>query len=299
MKYIFLIGLTLALLTSCSDMEEEITWNTKNIPAKAVVEGYLTTDTCYQKIRLTQTADYFLNEPTPRISGAQVSVTDGSKTYLFEEADTAPGDYYSTVQFAGIPGAAYTLNVELANPIDGTASLSASDKMIQGFNIDSMKVYIYKNPYAAYNTGDEEVDSTITVFYMNGSQPKDIVNYYTVQIYKSGVPIYKDISEIELMSDEYSEDPEETELFYFYMGNFTVNDTMTIELTSITKEYYEYIRTIQELSTPPDVLGFSGPPADAVGNVNGGSQLGFFSTGQKTRFTAVARRPENIKEAIY
>lgn len=298
MKYILLIGLTVVLLNSCTEMEEEITWETKNIPAKTVVEGSIVTDYSYQKIRLSETGDYFMDKQTPRISGAQVSVTDGSNTYLFEEADTAPGNYYSTEMFAGISGNTYILNVELPKTIDNTASITAKEEMIQGFSIDSMNVYIFKNPYAEYAEDDEEKDSTITVFYMMGNQPKDVTNYYMVQIYKSGVPLFEDISEIELMSDEYSEDANDNELFFYYMGNIKIGDTMAIELTSITKDYYEYIRTLQELTTPPDVFGFSGPPADAVGNVNEGKQLGYFFTGQKSRYTAIATKPDDIKATI-
>lgn len=285
------------MLAGCNDMEEEITWDTKNIPAKAVVEGNITSDTCYQRIRLSQTADYFLNVKTPRIAGAQVTITDGSHSFIFKESDTVPGDYYSTEMFAGIPGNTYSLNVSLKEPIDGTSTLTANDQMIQGFSIDSMKVYVFESPFAAFSE-EEEKDSTIVLFYMNGSQPKNVVNYYLVQIYRNGVPFFENIADMEMINDEYSEDPEETELLYFYIGNVVVKDTMSIELTSISKEYYEYVRTFKDLITPPDPLGFSGPPADAVGNINSGKQLGFFYTGQKSRFTAIARKPENMGEAV-
>jgi hypothetical protein len=299
MKYIVFITLTIIILTGCSNMEEEITWNTKNVPAKAVVEGSIISDTCYQRIRLTQSADYFLNDKTPRISDAQVTVTDGSHIYIFEESDSVPGDYYSTERFAGIPGITYNLNVNLQEPLDGTSTLSANDQMIQGFSIDSLKVYVFKNPYAAFRQeDDEDVDTTIVVFYMIGKQPKDVVNYYLVQIYRNGVPAFDNIGDMELINDEYSEDPEETELFFFYEKNVAVNDTMSIELTSVSKEFYEYVSTLKNLATPPDAMGFSGPPADVVGNINSGSQKGFFYTGQKSRFTAIAREPENIRETV-
>jgi hypothetical protein len=278
-------------------MTQEITWETKNIPDKAVVEGQIVTDNCHQKIKLSTTADYFHNEKTPRISNAQVSVSDGTTTYYFEESDTAAGVYYSIDMFAGIPGNTYTLNIELPEPLDGTSSLTASDYMIQGFNIDSMKVYIFDNPYAAF-TEEEDEDSTITVFYMQGSQPKNVVNYYLVQIFQDGKPIFDDVTELGRMSDEYSDDPEDTELFFYYMGKFTIGDTLSIEMTSVSKEFYEYVRTLGELTTPPDVFGFSGPPADAVGNINRGSQLGYFSTGQKARYTAIAQKAEDIRETV-
>jgi len=297
MKYILLFSIALTILAGCENMEEEISWDTKNIPAKAVVEGSITSDTCYQRIRLTQTADYFLNGPTPRITGADVIVSDGSHTFIFKESDTVPGDYYSTEMFAGIPGNTYSLNVNLKEPIDGISTLTANDQMIQGFIIDSAKVYVYENPFVAFSD-EEDKDSTIIVFYMNGNQPKNIVNYYLIQMYRNGVPYFEKLGDMEMMNDEYSEDPEETELVFYYIGDLLVKDTISIELTSVSKEYYEYVRKFKDLLIPPDPLGFSGPPADAVGNINGGKQIGFFYTGQKSRSTAIAQEPENIKETV-
>jgi hypothetical protein len=297
MKVILYITIALIFFTSCQDMTQEINWNTKNIPSKAVVEGQIVTEYRFQKIILSKTADYFLDEQTPRISGALVTVSDGTTTYYFDEADTAKGVYYSTEMFAGIAGRTYTLNVTLPESLNGTSTINAKDEIIQGFSIDSMNVYIFKNPFAAF-TEEADQDTTITVFYMKGNQPKDIINYYLIQVYKSGVPVYKNITEMGMLSDEYSEDPQETELFYYYMGKFTVGDTLSIEVISISKQYYEYIRTLGELNTPPDPLGFSGPPADAIGNINDGKQLGYFSAGQITRFTAIAQKAENIKEAV-
>lgn len=294
MKYIFYISFILFLLSSCNDMEEEITWETKNIPAKAVVEGSIINDTCYQIIRLSQTGDYFLNEKTPRITGAGVTVTDGVNTYIFEEADSVPGDYYSVEKFAGIPGRTYTLNVNLSEPIEGVSTLTAYDAMIQGFIIDSMKAYVFENSFS----DEPEDDSTIVLFYLNGNQPPNITNYYLVQMYRNGIPTFKSIIDMELYNDEYSDDPESTELVFYFMENVVIDDEMSIEITSITKEYYEYVRTLKEVVTPPDVLGFSGPPADAIGNINNGDHLGFFFAGQKSRCTVLATEPEDIKDKI-
>jgi len=269
-------------------MDEKISWNTKNIPAKVVVEGGIVTDYCYQMIKLTESGDYFLNATTKRISNASVIISDGTNEFPFTESATIVGSYYSNEKFAGEPGKTYTLHIDLQEPIDNISTLTANDQLVQGFKVDSMFALLFKNPLYGLN---DNTDSTAIILVLYGNQLLKNDNYYLIQLYRNGQAIYKNIDELTLFKNENTANPDFSGMVIFIQEDVVLHDKIAIDLMAISKEYYEYIREIKEIVAPPDPLGFSGPPADAIGNVNNGSRMGFFYTEQISRATTILREP--------
>jgi hypothetical protein len=68
----------------------------------------------------------------------------------------------------------------------------------------------------------------------------------------------------------------ESVVVFYLTSNFTYGDTLTLELLSLPKEYKLFLDGVNQISQSADPFGFSGPPANAVGNVNDGEALGFF-----------------------
>ena len=67
------------------------------------------------------------------------------------------------------------------------------------------------------------------------------------------------------------------------MEDFIAGDTLDMEFRSINEAYYDFINGVKRISRGTDPFGFSGPPANAIGNIEGGDALGFFIASAVTR----------------
>ncbi len=74
----------LFLLASCTERINDLQLD--NTYTRLTVYGELTDEPGHPWVRLTTTADYFINKPSPTVSGATVYIIDGKDTvYLPEE----------------------------------------------------------------------------------------------------------------------------------------------------------------------------------------------------------------------
>lgn len=281
------IILVFVFITSCDDMVKEIDWETESIPPRIVVDGGITNQMGLHPIKLSVTADYFNNHPEGKVLDATVVVKTNSRTISYVEDAENRGTYYAVQPFKGDENTSYTLNIDLAIPIDGYANYLAQSDIVEGMRIDSIQAFLYPSFGGMGNDEEEEVDengeiieqdSMILVAVLFGREPSHINNYYSAHVSRNGVSIEELIQDEPHFNDADYE-MNGTDAFVMVIeDSFEVGDTLGINLISISEEYEYFLTGLNRISQPEDPFGFSGPPANAVGNINNGG-LGFFSCG--------------------
>lgn len=123
------------LLSSCEDI---VTLNMPSSDHYMIIEATLTNVPGPQKIILTRSQDYFDNTDAPRITGANVSISDSEgREYLFTESKTEMGSYVWTpttpTDIFGKVGKTFKLTVKSANE-----TFTASETMKRVPPIDSI-----------------------------------------------------------------------------------------------------------------------------------------------------------------
>lgn len=266
-----ILAIAFFLVISLWNCTERIEVNVDSSYTRLVVEGYVTTDTAAHWVRLSTTSDYFYNQPAPSVRGAIVSIDDGDQVHFLAESDTIAGMYYTSVDFHGIPGKTYTLNIRNVD-IDGdgtTEDYSASSPLNPVNHLDSITLKYFN----AFGFTGYEVQ-----LYAWDPPSRD---WYSFKLHKNGVLITDTLYELLVENDE------------FFNGNYThgitaqflindkpeevveVGDTITFEINGITEEYYNYIIEVQSQIYTQSPL-FSGPPANIRTNLDNDA-IGFFT----------------------
>jgi len=264
-------------LSSCYKFQEEISWNIKDHPAMLVVEGTITNELKNQTIKLTLSNAYFSSEPPQAIRGATVYIDNGDNRFEFNESGEEYGLYLSNDSFAALPGITYHLFITLKDEINDQKEYTALSAIPEGLDIDSIHCEIYKLPLSqeifSYSVSDDtEKDTTILAVYYYGEKPQSPGHYFFAKIFRNNQPMFNDVKDYPFSNDvalngAYSNLMEVT-------GNVAANDTITFSLFSINKEYYRYIDAISKIDMTGSIFSQAGPPANAMGNVEGA--LGFF-----------------------
>ena len=262
-------------LSSCVKSVEEISWDLKDHPPMLVVDGAVTNEFKNQGIRLTVSDPYFSTDVPEPVHGATISVSDGNNLYVFSENADYTGWYFSDEPFAGESGKTYNLQIELQESMNGRKDYTASSTLPEGLDIDSIQCAIYELPDAFYGSeADEVTDTTILVVLYFGNEPESPGNYYFAKIYRNNAPTFSGVK-----SYPFTDDNERNGEYINYMAiirNVADMDSITFNLYSINKAYYDYINAISKMDESGDIYSPQGPPANALGNVDGA--LGFFLT---------------------
>lgn len=235
---------------------------------RLVVEGQITTDTLTHYVQLSTSGDYLIDRSTPKINDAKVYVVvDGDTIHYVKQ--TEDGLFGSANLFYGVPNKTYQLNV-VGVDIDKDGILedyTAESTMPNPMTVDSISL--------GYNV-------RIEVWFVNlwaTDPPED--SYY---IYKTGVngTILTDtITEWQLQNDDLFKGGKTLGAFAQTVGqggsqNAILNDTILLEVSSITKDYFQFSNNLRSETFGSNPL-FGGPPANVIGNISDGA-LGFFST---------------------
>ncbi len=261
-RIFILLGISFGLLHGCTEridieLEQEFT--------RLSVEGYVTADkNTFQFVRLTKTAGYFSNEPPPPVSGATVSVDDGTNLFMFTEDQQNPGYYRPPQDFQGIPGKKYQLSVELAEEIAGTTHFEATETMPPlSDDIDSIRI-IYRSDF----------DFWAIKFY--GYDPPG-PNFYMFNAIRNGVLITDSIQKVNVTDDKLVDNSYINGAYVMILDRTELNpgDQFTLITSSISEEYYNYILGLQAELHPKNPL-FSGPPANVTTNLSSGG-VGYFA----------------------
>jgi hypothetical protein len=246
--------------------------------ARLVVDGSLTTDTMAHTVLLTTTSSYFYNEPAPPVTGAKVSITDG--TLSFDLNETQPGVYRTASSVFGIPGKTYSLSIKLAEPVGGHAEYSATSTLYPISSLDSVSLLFH--PEWARN-GIWEVKCYV--------QEPPTVDFYRFMVLKNQKLLTDTINEWFVTDDKFFNGSytNGATVAYLQQGSpqegLKPGDTVGVEVNSIGKEYYNFIIEAQTELFGSNPL-FSGPPANVKGNISNGA-IGFFSAYSATRSYAI------------
>jgi hypothetical protein len=265
----------LITITSCT---EKIDITLDESYTRLVVDGSITTDTLAHTVRLTKTSSYYYDQPSPTVSNAQVSISDGEQT--FDLTEYAPGVYRTDSTVHGIDGHTYTLSIKLADPIGGYSEYSASSTLYPVVPLDSVSLYFHSN---WSSDGIWEVKCYVL-------EPPT-VDFYRFLIYRNHELLTDSLRKWFVTDDK------------FLNGNYTngigigyidqgspgeglhQGDTVTVEVNNIGKDYYNFLVEAQTELFGSNPL-FSGPPANVKRNINNGG-VGFFAAYSTTRSSAV------------
>lgn len=268
LKRYILFPVILLLAYACT---EKIDVRLDSTYTRLVVDGAIGSDTGAYEVRLTKTADYFYNEPVPRVVNAQVVLTDGTNNYpLYETEPGVSGIYATDTSFHGTAGTDYTLNILLEEEIAGTKEYTAACRMNPVTKIDSIQA-VFQPDWG--ENGFWEV----RVF---AQEPGDEVNYYLFQLYRNGTLLTDSISKYMITDDVYFNGNYITGATAMYLDNsdtaqsISPGDTIVLKMSGITKEYYDFIFQVQMAGF--NIPFFSSPPANVYTNVSHDA-VGFFA----------------------
>lgn len=258
---IFLIITIAAILSSCT---EKIDIKLDDTYTRIVVDGEITSETKAHQVILTKTTNYFYNEVPPPATGATVTISDGTNTYSLTETD--PGIYKTTPDVQGVAGRVYTLSIsDIDVDGDGVDDIfTASSEMKPTWAIDSITQEVF------------DPTETPLRYLINGWGQEDPEpgQYYLWRYYKNSTLETDTLDELIFVDDEGVNGNYISGLTMFLV-DADINDTITVESRSITKEYYEFINSFMQ-ETAWNAGSFGGPPANIKTNVSNGG-LGYFN----------------------
>ncbi len=265
------MGLLMLTCLGCED--EQIAWETEDVPQMLVVEGQLTNQRQHHQITLSTSANYFSNVKTPRVTGANLRITSPGDTLAFVEEANQPGVYTSKRAVAGVPGKTYQLDIRLEKPINGRTRYQASQTMPQGFWLDTIQATTYKNPVYVEQA---PIDSLVLYLSVLGEEPTPAGDYYTMNLFRNNRPLNDTIDQTNIYSDREAFKGYPPYNFYFF-ESFRAGDTLELEICSASHAYRRYLNGLQNIvNQSGNPFDLSGPPANAIGNIENGEALGFF-----------------------
>lgn len=285
--YLLSTGLLLGW-TSCT---ERMDIDLEDAQKRLVVYGTLTTDTTNHTVRLSQTSNY-LDEPGGKsISDAQVRITGSDEAeFHLTEKPSQPGVYETDSNIYGREGVRYTLhitNVDINN--DGeTETYKATDRLKPKVEADSIQVRYSEDFFPRFE---------IVLF---ADEPGG-KQFYVFRLYKNNRLLTDSLDEVVARPDEFIDtiSPEEG----ITVQTLTLqkkderpepNDTITLELNSVTEQYYYFISRLQEETRYRNPV-ISGPPANVPSNLTNGA-VGFFGTYPVERVSTVFTKDIDIPD---
>lgn len=253
---------------------------------RLVVFGTITTDSIQHEIILSKTTDYFYNEPPPAVQNALVYISFNDSLIRLNEVPERPGNYRMAEPFKGVPGEIYKLEIKGVDIDDDNIeeSYEASTQMPQIESADSIQLQKFITPF-------------FSGFQLLLFSPDPVgQNWYNYKILRNNELLNRKIADYTVQPDEFStngyisglpvgflnDEDEEEALF--------PGDTVTLEINSISEEYYKFIVNAQNEIFGNNPL-FSGPPANVNTNISNGA-VGIFTAYSIDRISIVTPLPD-------
>ncbi|NOX47113.1 MAG: DUF4249 domain-containing protein [Chlorobi bacterium] len=261
----FFVAIATFFLTSCTeriDIELDTTFS------RLVIEGLVTTDTTSHQVMLSWSTDYYNPETPEGVSNAVVTIDDGFEIVTLQESTERAGLYETAPDYFGVVGRTYTLNVDLAEPINEIYNFTATNELNYVAPIDSITLG-YREHFRAYE---------VKIY----AQDPPTTDFYAFNIFKNNIHITDTIKKVSITDDQ------------FFNGNYTngapvyflrdddpvdkvfVGDTIILQMSGITETYFNFIKDVQSETFEFNNPLFSGPPANISTNLSGGA-MGFFA----------------------
>jgi hypothetical protein len=250
---------------------------------RLVVYGEITTDSVRQTIELSSTTDYFYNQPPPPVKNASVSITFNDTSIILTES--APGTYQTPGAFRGFPGTTYYLNITDVD-ID-------EDGVIEQYNAETTMPVIERADSISLNR-------FITPFFSGfqialWSPEPSGVQYYNYKLLRNGELINRNLSDFTIQPDDFFKNNYISGVPVGFLNDddpiefILPGDTVTLEINSITREYYDFIFEAQNELFGNNPL-FSGPPANVSSNLSNGA-VGIFTAYAVDRVSTILKGP--------
>jgi hypothetical protein len=268
------------LAASCT---EKVTIKLDSTYTRLVVDGHIAADTMAYTVNLTTTSDYFSNTTAPRVVNATVSLTDGTNTFpLTESIAGISGVYRTQPKFAGSIGKTYTLDITLPQAIAGQTYYTAACELPGVTKLDSIQ--------AELNTSiGKDGIWEVKIF---AQDPPGQKNYYMMNLYRNGKLWSDTLDKVRVTDNQFFAGNYINGAVGFYINNSHAwetlypGDTIMVELSGITKEYYNFINEVRQAGF--SIPFFSGPPANVESNVSNNG-VGFFSAYSSSYATIIVR----------
>ena len=231
---------------------------------RLVVEGYISTDTTRQMVRLSKLGDALKKDPVQVISNALITISDGTTTFRLTEDQTRKGTYFTSPDVFGVAGRTYSLlikNVDINN--DQVMEEYTAQSLLKRLNpIDSI--------HLVYNTSNPDFKSWSVNLY--SLDPGEGRNFYLLKVRKNNILLTDSVFKYSI-ADNYSFEGKYFDGFPVYSiredrktEKLTPGDTVTLEMYGITEDYYSFIYSYIA-DYYPKVPIFSGPSANIPTNI--------------------------------
>lgn len=258
-KFIYIALLSLCVISCTQDINIDL----KSTTPELVVDGCITTDTTTHTVYLKKTADYFSNKAADRISGATVSLSDGSSSITLTENAHDLGAYQTPANYYGVVGKTYTLHISNVDVNDDGVKevYEATSTIPTKFQVDSIgivKTKSFGNNYWYVNVWMQD--------------PPVERNYYLIKAYRNDTCATDSIQLWGAESDEIFNG--------YYLNNVTFvalrdiaseklsnNDKVTLEVSGISEDYMYFINDVIDEYWGRNPL-FGGQPANVRTNVS-------------------------------
>jgi phosphotransferase system IIB component len=266
MKKIYIQIITLSVISvlavGCTENIDNIQLDTTR--PRLVVEGYISTDTTRQMVKLSKLGDALKQDPIQVVSNALVTISDGTKTFNLAEDATKKGTYFTAPDVYGVPGRTYTLNirnVDINN--DKTMEEYSAISLLKRLNpIDSVHL-VYNN------TNPRFINWSVNLYTMDPGQGR---NFYLIKVIKNSILLTDSVFKYSIGDNSGFEGK--------YYNGFPVynlreerkdervsrGDTVKVELYGITEDYFSFIYSYIT-DYYPKVPIFSGPSANIPSNI--------------------------------
>lgn len=238
-----------------------------------VVEGMITDQPGPHYIKLSYSADYFYNQETPRVTGADVRISWADTSIQLTEVDTVPGLYQTTQEFAGQAGETYSLSVM---DVFGQR-VTASCYLASVSPIDSVNIDYYVEPFS----GDKYYRVNL-----NAQEPAGKGDNYFFSVYVNDTLVSDTVYNQTAVVDDYYDGEYLADFSVFYFEAERVKtDTFSVrtEMYSAPRAYIDFIYGVQNITIYSGTI-FSVTPANPRTNLSEGG-WGFFLASAVNSYT--------------
>jgi len=285
-RNIFLIisFISLLWLSSCT---EKIDVNLDESYTRLIVEGNLTTDTMAHVFMLSKTTDYFANEAAPKVTGANITISDENGNSIQLE-ETEAGIYKTPTDYFGIPNMTYDLRIDLQEEVGGYSTYEGSSYLPGVAPIDSIGMELNK----------QFGEDGFWIVKLYATDPGGVENFYQFNIYKNGILMTDTLDKVSFVDDRLFDGNFTYGIGVSYFNNsldnqkFQIGDTVVMQMGGITKEQYTYMANVESATGYQNPL-FGGPPANPIGNIDHGA-FGYFAA-YSTTYSKIILTEENIE----
>ena len=278
-------GMVIIIAVLFSSCTEKIDLKLGSTYVRLSVDGAISTDTAIQVVKLTKSTDYYYDQPAPVVSGATVTISDGTNVYQLKENQMQKGTYETTTKVYGIAGNTYTLSIKNVdvNKDEVMEEYTAQSELRPVIPADSIEITRYRQP-GAKDTGwvvkayAKNVPGEAWLLFKvrkNHTNLSDSAHKLTYVAYSDGSQPYINGSAVFVSDGTRQQEKIED------------GDTITLEAFGITKAYYQFLIDFVEEYYPKMPIG-SGPSANISTNIEPkGKAVGFFPAYSVQRISRV------------